>query len=207
MENTEIYPTTAWSAGPGCHGGCGQKLFVQDGKLVRVEGDENNPWNQGRSCPRVLALKQYVYHPDRITKPLKRVGERGEGKFEPINWDEAFEFCEHRLKEIREKYGAESAIFAQGTGRDIGGPISFLAYSFGSPNLCQLGLSGQSCYTPRLGAMKAVMGDLPSSTARSSSNSVTTIRSGCGPRSSLPGGRIRRPGAPTPSMGTGSLIA
>ena len=66
MENTEIYPTTAWSAGPGCHGGCGQKLFVQDGKLVRVEGNENNPWNQGRSCPRVLALKQYVYHPDRI---------------------------------------------------------------------------------------------------------------------------------------------
>jgi len=159
MEKTEIYPTTAWSAGPGCHGGCGQKLFVQDGKLMRVEGDENNPWNQGRSCPRVLALKQYVYHPDRITKPLKRVGERGEGKFEPINWDEAFDLCERRLKEIREKHGAESVIFAQGTGRDIGGPLSFLAYSFGSPNLCQLGLSGQSCYTPRLGAMKAVMGD------------------------------------------------
>jgi anaerobic selenocysteine-containing dehydrogenase len=95
MENTEIYPTTAWSAGPGCHGGCGQKLFVQDGKLVRVEGDENNPWNQGRSCPRVLALKQYVYHPDRLTKPLKRVGERGEGKFEPISWDKAFDLCEH----------------------------------------------------------------------------------------------------------------
>ena len=159
MKDTEIYPTIAWSAGPGCHGGCGQKLFVEDGKLVRVEGDENNPWNQGRSCPRVLAFKQYVYHPDRITKPLKRVGERGEGKFASISWHEAFDLCERRLKEVREKHGAESVIFAQGTGRDIGGPLSFLAYSFGSPNLCQLGLSGQSCYTPRLGAMKAVMGD------------------------------------------------
>lgn len=159
MGNVEIYSTISWSAGAGCHGGCGQKLFVEDGKLVRVEGDESHPWNQGRSCPRVLALKQYIYHPDRVTQPLKRIGRRGEGKFEPISWDEAFDTCEIRLKEIRDKYGAEAVIFAQGTGRDIGGPISFLAYSFGSPNWCQLGLSGQSCYTPRLGAMKAVMGD------------------------------------------------
>jgi len=159
MGKVECFRTVTWSAGAGCHGGCGQKLFVEDGKLVRVEGDENNPWNQGRSCPRVLALKQYMYHPDRLTRPLKRVGERGEGNFEPISWDEAFDTCERRLKEIRDKHGAESVIFAQGTGRDIGGPISFLAYSFGSPNWCQLGLSGQSCYTPRLGAMKAVMGD------------------------------------------------
>jgi anaerobic selenocysteine-containing dehydrogenase len=159
MGKTQVYPTIAWSAGAGCHGGCGQKLYVEDGQLVRIEGDENNPWNQGRSCPRVLALKQYMYHPDRITTPLKRVGERGTGKFAPISWDEAFDSCERRLKEIRDKHGAEAVVFAQGTGRDIGGPISFLAYSFGSPNWCQLGLSGQSCYTPRLGAMKAVMGD------------------------------------------------
>ena len=52
-----------------------------------------------------------------------------------------------------------AVVFAQGTGRDIGGPISFLAYSFGSPNWAQLGLTGQSCYTPRLGAMHSVMGD------------------------------------------------
>jgi anaerobic selenocysteine-containing dehydrogenase len=159
MAAVQVHRTTAWSAGPGCHGGCGQKLLVEDGKLVRIEGDENNPWNQGRSCPRVLALTQYMYHPDRIIHPLKRIGERGAGKFEPIGWDEAFDICEQRLKEIRAKHGAESVIFAQGTGRDVGGPLSFLAYSFGSPNWCQLGLSGQSCYTPRLGAMKAVMGD------------------------------------------------
>jgi anaerobic selenocysteine-containing dehydrogenase len=159
MGNAEVYSTISWSAGPGCHGGCGQKLFVEDGKLVRVEGDENNPWNQGRSCPRVLALKQYMYHPDRITRPLKRVGARGAGKFAPISWDEAFDTCERRLKDIREQHGAESVIFVQGTGRDIGGPITLLAYSFGSPNWVQLGLSGHSCYTPRLGAMKTMMGD------------------------------------------------
>ena len=155
----KIFSTVTWSAGPGCHGGCGQKLHVEDGRLVKIEGDENHPFNQGRSCPRVLALKQYMYHPDRITRPLRRVGERGEGKFEPVSWDEAFDICEHRMNDIRKDYGPEGMIFAQGTGRDIGGPISFLAYSFGSPNWAQLGLSGQSCYTPRLGAMKSVMGD------------------------------------------------
>lgn len=158
-KDVNVFQTTTWSAGAGCHGACGQKLYVNDGKLIKVEGDEDASWNQGRACPRVLALKQYVYHPDRITTPLKRVGPRGEGKFEPISWDEAFDTCEAKLKDIREKHGAESVIFAQGTGRDVGGPISFLAYNYGSPNWCQLGLSGQSCYTPRLGAMKTAMGD------------------------------------------------
>ena len=158
-EEIREFKTVVWSAGAGCHGNCGQKLYIKDGKVIAVEGDENHPWNQGRSCPRVLALTQYMYHPDRITTPLKRVGARGEGKFEPISWDEALDLCEKNLKNIRESYGAESVIFCQGTGRDIGGPLSFLAYSYGSPNWCQLGLSGQSCYTPRLAAMKATMGD------------------------------------------------
>ncbi len=154
-----MYRTVSWSAGAGCHGGCGQKLYVEDGKLVKIEGDEDNPWNQGRSCPKVLALTQYMYHPNRITRPLKRVGERGEGKFEPISWDEAYDLVERRFNEIKAKHGAELVIFAQGTGRDIGGPITFLAYSFGSPNWVQLGLSGHSCYTPRLVSMKTVVGD------------------------------------------------
>ena len=136
-----VFPTTIWSAGAGCHGACGQKLYVQDGKLIKVEGDENASFNQGRACPRVLALTQYAYHPDRITTPLKRVGQRGEGKFEPISWDEAFDTCEAKLKEIRDQHGAESVVFAQGTGRDVGGPISFLAYNY-QPQLGPIGPVG-----------------------------------------------------------------
>lgn len=158
MTDAEVYSTFAWSAGPGCHGGCGQKLLVKDGKLVGIEGDENHPFNQGRSCPRVLAMTQYVYHPDRVTKPLKRLGARGEGRFEPISWDEAYDICESRLNEIKQSHGAEAVLFAQGTGRDAA-PVSFLAYNFGSPNWSQFGLSGQSCFTPRLAAMKTTMGD------------------------------------------------
>ena len=159
QEQEKIIRTTVWSAGAGCHGGCGVKLHVGHGRVVKVEGDEKHPWNQGRSCPRVLALTQYMYHPDRIIYPMKRAGKRGEGKWTRISWDEAFDTIEKKFREIRDQHGAESVIFCQGTGRDIGGPISFLAYAYGSPNWVQLGLSGQSCYTPRLGAMFATFGD------------------------------------------------
>ena len=158
-EYDSIHRTTVWSAGPGCHGGCGVKLFIKDGKVVKVEGDEAHPWNQGRSCPRVLALTQYMYHPNRVTTPLKRVGARGGGKWGKISWNEAYDIIEKKFNELGEKYGKKTVLFCQGTGRDIGGPISLLAYSYGSPNWGQIGLSGQSCYTPRLAAQFACFGD------------------------------------------------
>ncbi|MGD9143475.1 MAG: molybdopterin-dependent oxidoreductase [Dehalococcoidia bacterium] len=154
----KIVLSAMWSAGCGSHGGCGAEIYVKDGKVVCVEGDTNHPHNQGRLCPKGLAIPQYMYHPDRVTTPLKRVGARGEGKWEPISWDEAYGTIETRLKDIRDKYGAESVIFCQGTGRDIGGPITFLMYAYGSPNWVQVGLAGHACYTPRLGAMFATQG-------------------------------------------------
>jgi anaerobic selenocysteine-containing dehydrogenase len=154
-----VVRTAAWSPGCGSHGGCGFKLIVENGQLVKVEGDETNPWNQGRVCPKGLALTQYINHPDRILHPMKRTGARGENQWQQITWEEAFDTCEKRLKEIRQKYGAESIIFAQGTGRDIGGPISYLCYAYGSPNWVQIGLPGHSCYTPRQGAMFVTNGN------------------------------------------------
>jgi anaerobic selenocysteine-containing dehydrogenase len=158
-QDIKVVKMGAWSAGPGCHGGCGVKLFIKDGKLLKVEGDEDHPFLQGRLCPRCLALTQYIYHPDRLRYPLKRVGERGEGKWQRIPWDEAFGTCENKLREIRDKYGPEAMIFGQGTGRDAGGPLIFLAYAYGSPNWTLFGLSGISCFTPRLAAMHSIMGD------------------------------------------------
>ncbi len=154
----KIIKTTTWSPGPGCHGGCGILVHVKDGRVIKVEGDPDHPWNQGRLCSRCLSMTQYMYHKDRLTKPLKRVGKRGEGKFEEISWDEAFDLIESRMKKIREEHGPESMIFHQGTGRDIGGWISMLAYAYGSPNW-MFGLSGVSCYTPRLMMMSITQGD------------------------------------------------
>lgn len=155
----QVVRAGAWSPGPGCHGGCGLEYHIKDGKVVKVEGDPKHPWYQGRVCARALAMTQFMYHPDRLRHPLKRVGERGEGKWQEITWDEAFDICETRLTEIAEQWGPESVIFSQGTGRDIGGPITLLAYAYGSPNWTMWGLSGHACFTPRLAAGYVVQGD------------------------------------------------
>jgi anaerobic selenocysteine-containing dehydrogenase len=154
----EIVRTTTWSAGPGCHGGCGVLAYIEDGKLVKIEGDPEHPWSQGRLCSRCLAMTQYVYHPDRLRKPLKRVGERGEGKWQEISWDEAYDLIEEKMGKIRDEFGPESFIFSMGTGRDIGAWICMLAYAYGSPNV-MFALSGIACYSPRIAGVETMQGD------------------------------------------------
>lgn len=142
---------SAWS-GPGCHDGCGVLMYTdKEGKLVRVEGDPDNPYNQGRLCCRCLALTEAVYHPDRLRYPMKRDPRfRGDAnKWERISWDEAFDTIEKKFKRYRDEFGAESVSFWKGTGRDIATWISRLAWSFGSPNLTS-GINGIACYLPRV---------------------------------------------------------
>jgi anaerobic selenocysteine-containing dehydrogenase len=145
--------------GPGCHEGCGVILYVKDGKLVKVEGDSEFPHNQGRLCPRCLALTEVVYHPDRLKYPMRRTGKRGEGKWERITWEEAYGIIAREFDGIKEKLGPESVIFCQGTGRDIGPYISKLAYSFGSPNKVTFGpLDGHACFAPKVAVLAATTG-------------------------------------------------
>lgn len=158
MSQTKIVRTTTWSAGPGCHGGCGVLAHIKDNKLVKIEGDPDHPWNQGRLCARALAMTQYVENPARLRKPMKRMGERGEGKWQEISWDEAYDLIETKMKAIRDEFGPESVVFSMGTGRDIGPWICMLAYAFGSPNV-MFALSGNACYSPRIAALDTVQGD------------------------------------------------
>ncbi|MEI3230517.1 MAG: molybdopterin-dependent oxidoreductase [Gordonibacter pamelaeae] len=101
-DGTEVIRTCAWSP-PGCHAvGCGIRLFVKDGELVKVEGDPDHQLTQGRLCPRCLALKEAVYHPDRIRYPMKRAREdRGLDKWERISWDEATDLIVSKTEDIR----------------------------------------------------------------------------------------------------------
>ena len=150
---------SAWT-GPGCHLGCGVLLYTdEDGKLVKVEGDPENPYNGGRLCVRCLDLPEVTNHPDRLLYPMKRAREdRGKNKWERISWDEAVDLVAGKLIEIRDKYGAESVVFGQGTGRDIASWITRLAWSYGSPNYTCFALSGLACYLPRVAGMAATCG-------------------------------------------------
>jgi anaerobic selenocysteine-containing dehydrogenase len=158
-EADRIVKTVTWSAGPGCHGGCGVFMHIKDGKLIKMEGNPDHPYNNGRLCPRALAINEFIYHPDRLRSPLKRIGKRGENKWEKISWDEAYDLIERRMNEIRDEHGAESMIFIQGTGRNVGGWLLLVAYSYGSPNWLQGGLTGNSCFHPRLVCMRMTQGD------------------------------------------------
>lgn len=73
---------SAWS-GPGCHLGCGVLLYTdKDDKLVKVEGDPENPFTQGRLCVRCLDMPEIVNHKDRLKYPMKRAREdRGKDKW------------------------------------------------------------------------------------------------------------------------------
>ncbi|MBW1837203.1 MAG: molybdopterin-dependent oxidoreductase [Deltaproteobacteria bacterium] len=107
-----------------CGGRCVLRAHVKGGKIVRFETD-NGEAPQIRACLRGRAYRQRIYHPDRLKYPLRRVGERGEGKFERVTWDEALDEVAYRLKQIKEAYGNSAIFFAMGSGNQgmLHGPI------------------------------------------------------------------------------------
>lgn len=98
--------------GWGDHDYCAIKTIVKDGKIVRTEKiDYEGPeCDDGHICQKGCLAGRQPYDPNRLTKPLKRAGERGEGKWEEISWDQALDEIAAKLNEIREKYGAESVV-------------------------------------------------------------------------------------------------
>lgn len=159
-DGTEVIRSNAWSA-PGCHPvGCGVKLFVKDGELVKIEGDPEHPITQGRLCPRCLALKEVMYHPDRIMYPMKRDPEdRGNAEaWERITWDEAVSMIESKVKDITAAYGSESIVLFGGTGREaVKFQYPLAAVALGTLNVCYA-QSGWSCMGPRDTAVAFLLG-------------------------------------------------
>ena len=88
--------------------------YVKDGKIVKIEGTKEHPRNHGKLCTKGAAGRQYIYREDRLKTPLKRVGERGEGKFEPVSWEEAYRTIRDKLFKVRDTYGADSVAFFSG---------------------------------------------------------------------------------------------
>ena len=96
--------------GWGDHEFCAIKTIVKDGKIVRTEKVDYTgaEANEGYICQKGIMSCRQPYNPKRLTNPLKRVGERGEGKWEKISWDQAMDEIAAKLLEIRDKYGPES---------------------------------------------------------------------------------------------------
>jgi len=129
------------------HGGCALLVGVKDNQIVKVKGDPDGFLNRGYICPKGIASPDRLNHPDRLRHPLKRIGARGEGKWEKITWEEALAYTADNLNRIKDEYGAKSVAFGVGMPKGLEHFVLIrLANLFGSPNVIA---SQDVCHAPR----------------------------------------------------------
>ncbi len=133
-----------------CDCQCGLLVDVQDGRLANIRGNPDHIVSRGYICPRGKAAIEYFYHPARLQYPMKRAGERGEGRWERISWEQALNEIATRLDSVRQQHGAEAVAHARGTfhGPDAGMGVRFFNL-FGSPNVIGV---GTTCAGPAMEA-------------------------------------------------------
>ena len=100
-----------------CSTVCGIVGYVKDERVIKIEGNPNDPNSRGHLCARGQAGLNHQYHPERLLYPLKRVGQRGEGKWKRISWDEALDEIAAKLKVVRDSGKPEEFAFHQGRQR------------------------------------------------------------------------------------------
>ena len=128
---------------------CGVWVTVQDGKAIKVEGDESAPQSRGHCCAKSQSSMHAAYHPDRLRYPVKRTNPKGSDDpgWVRITLDEAFELSGQGLGEVVDKYGGQSIFVMCGTSRVWSlGPYQGMKQLFGTPNAH---LAYQVCKGPR----------------------------------------------------------
>ena len=93
-----------------CPDTCGLVTEVENGRAVDFYGDPDHPITQGWLCAKVRPYLDHVYHPDRLTQPLRRSGPKGSGQWQPISWDKALSEIGERWRAIIADYGAEAIL-------------------------------------------------------------------------------------------------
>ena len=128
-EGDEVVPTFCEL----CFWKCGVLAHVRDGRVTKIEGNPQHPLSRGRLCPRGTGGIGLLYDPDRLKKPLIRVGKRGEQVFQEASWETALDHVAEKLTEIREKHGPEAlALFTHGYG---GSWFKHLVQAYGTNNV------------------------------------------------------------------------
>ncbi|WP_281784181.1 molybdopterin-dependent oxidoreductase, partial [Sinimarinibacterium flocculans] len=87
-----------------CEAICGLEIKVRDGHVVSIKGDDADPLSRGHICPKAVALQDLHEDPDRLRRPLKRIGDQ----WQEVGWDEALDDIADRLAAIHKAHGANS---------------------------------------------------------------------------------------------------
>lgn len=93
-----------------CPDACSLEVEVVDGRAVKLGGSGKNPLTQGFICAKVSRFAEHVYAPERLLSPAVREGKKGEGRFRPISWDEAYNLLAGKLLETRDRWGGEAIL-------------------------------------------------------------------------------------------------
>ena len=136
-----------------CYCTCGMLATVEDGRLVKIEGDPENPATAGEVCLKGLSYVERVSHPDRITSPLRR---SRSGHLEVVTWDEALDGIVASLWAIRKESGPLAALHYEGSGSH--GALSGLADAFWNPYGGVTRAHGDLCWPAGLEATRLTYG-------------------------------------------------
>ncbi len=93
-----------------CPDTCAMLVTVEDGRAIRVAGDPDHPVTRGFLCAKVNRYIERTYHPDRLLRPMRRIGPKGAGKFAAISWDEALDEIASRLNDVRASVGEQGIL-------------------------------------------------------------------------------------------------
>ena len=119
-----------------CPSQCALSVTVEDGRVADVAGDPTHPFTQGVICGKVHDYAERLYASTRVRTPLRRVGAKGEGRFEPVSWEAALEEIAHRWRRIIGEWGGEAIL-----PYSYGGTLGLLQYWAGHPLFHALGAS------------------------------------------------------------------
>ena len=93
-----------------CYDTCGELVYIKDEKVIKIEGNPEHPITKGHLCLKGFANVQKINSEERVKYPLLRIGERGEGKFKRITWDEAMDYMVEKIQAIVESHGPEAIV-------------------------------------------------------------------------------------------------
>lgn len=93
-----------------CPSTCGLEAEIEDGRIIRVKNDKTHPVSKNGICRKMQHYEQDIYSKDRLTTPMRRVGKKGEAKFEPISWEEAVREITDHFKAIIAEWGPEAIL-------------------------------------------------------------------------------------------------
>ena len=143
-----------------CPDACSLEVTVEQGRIAKIDGGHANPVTEGYICAKVRRFADHVYGQERLLTPARRVGRKGEGRFEPVTWDQALGFVAEKLSSVRAEQGGEAILPFS-----YGGSNGYLSQDTTDARLFyRLGASRLArtvCAAPTGAAAKGLYGKMP----------------------------------------------